>query len=655
MPTSLRRALSLALLVAPLALARAELPPLIPRDVLFGNPERASPALSPDGKRLAWVAPDEKGVLQVWVKTLGQEDGKKVTADQKRGIRRFLWAEDDRTLLYLQDADGDENWHLHGVDLPTGNVRDFTPFQGVQAAPLEVSPEVRGRILVTLNLRDRKLFDVHEVDLQSGAVKLVAENPGDVADWLADDRLRVRAAGAQLPDGGREVRVRERGEGAWRKLVAAPFGEQLELVDLTGDGRGLILKSTLGSNTGRVVRMELASGKETVLAQNPEVDADAVLVHPRRHTVQAVDFPAGRRAWTVVDPEVRADFAAIAALAPGDFEVEGRDRADRTWVVAFSEDRGPVRWFAWDRKEKKGTLLFVARPKLLGLTLAEMKAVVVKARDGLSLHSYLTLPPGVPPRDLPLVLFVHGGPWYRDTWGYNPWVQWFANRGYAVLQPNFRGSTGYGKAFLNAANKQWGKAMHQDLVDAVAWAVREGVADPKRVAVMGGSYGGYAALAGAAFTPDLFRCAVDIVGPSNLFTLLASIPPYWETLRADFERRIGNPRTEEALLREASPLFSADKIRIPLLIGQGANDPRVKTAESEQIVAAIEKNGGRATYVLYPDEGHGFARPPNRNDFNARAELFLAGCLGGRAEPFEVERLPGSTAVVKVVGPAPGR
>ena len=281
-----------------------------------------------------------------------------------------------------------------------------------------------------------------------------------------------------------------------------------------------------------------------------------------------------------------------------------------------------------------------------------MKPVVITSRDGLKLHSYLTLPVGVPPRGLPMVLFVHGGPWARDSWGYNSTAQWFANRGYAVLQVNYRGSTGYGKKFLNAGNRQWGQKMHDDLIDAVDWAVEQGVADPKKVAIFGGSYGGYAALAGVTFTPDIFACAVDIVGPSNLKTLIDAIPPYWKPMRAIFDVRMGNiddPKDAE-LIKNASPLFKADKIKRPLLIGQGANDPRVKQAESEQIVEAIEKNGGKVTYVLYPDEGHGFARPENRIDFNARAEAFLASCLGGRVEPAPAETKAGSTAVVKVVG-----
>jgi dipeptidyl aminopeptidase/acylaminoacyl peptidase len=655
------RARNLALVLATLVLlpsvgrvARAELPPLIPRDVLFGNPERARPRLSPDGKRLAWLAPDRRNVLQVWVATVGAKDAKAVTADKKRGIRIYDWAEDARTILYLQDSDGDENYHVYGVDVEQGAtaVRDLTPWQGVRAGIIDVNPRFPHRILVHLNLRDRRLFDVYRVDLRTGAIELDTRNPGDVVGWVVDDRQVPRATVSVTPDGGTEVRVRASATSPWKTFLKVGPRETLEPLDFTKDGRALYLKSSLGADTARVVLRQLRGGKETVVAASPEVDAGPVVIHPTRHVVQAVGFSPGRTHWTVVDPTIKGDFAAIAKLSDGDFSVTNRDRADRTWLVAFTRDRGAVRYYTWDRAAHRGTFLFAHQPKLEGLKLAAMQPVAIRARDGLTLHAYLTLPVGVAPRRLPMVLFVHGGPWARDSWGFDPYAQWLANRGYAVLQVNYRGSEGYGKRFLHAGDKQWGRAMHHDLLDAVAWAVQQGYADPKRVGIMGGSYGGYAALAGAAFTPDVFRCSVDIVGPSNLFTLIKSVPPYWKPLMALFHQRVGDPADpkDHELLTRASPLFSAARIKIPLLIGQGANDPRVKQAESEQIVAAIAQHRGRVTYVLYPDEGHGFARPQNRIDFNARAEAFLARHLGGRAEPLPGGRIKGSTAVVKVIG-----
>jgi dipeptidyl aminopeptidase/acylaminoacyl peptidase len=646
----------LTLLGAPMS-SRAEQPPLISRDILFGNPERVSPQISPDGKHLAWIAPDKKNVLQVWVKTIGQNDDKVVTADPKRGIRQFFWAENSKMLIYMQDSDGDENFHLFGADLASGNVRDLTPFQGVKASPAAVDPNFPDTILVTLNARNRALFDVYRLDLNTGALVLDTVNPGDVLSWVADPQLQIRAAQAMTPEGGAVIRVRDDTSSAFRPWVQAGPEDALTLqaVDFSADGKSLHLISALGRDTAAVIKKDLGGPGETELASSPESDADGVLIHPKTHVVQAVRFSPGRSTWKVIDPTIQADFDAIAKLHDGDFSVVNRDTADKTWLVAFTSDRGPISYFAWDRTAAKGTFLFVHQPKLEGLKLAEMKPISFKARDGLTLHGYLTLPVGLEPKNLPMVLMVHGGPWGRDSWGYNSSAQWFANRGYACLSVNYRGSTGYGKGFLNAANRQWGKTMHDDLIDACNWAVAQGYVDPKKIAIFGGSYGGYAALAGVTFTPEFFACAVDIVGPSNLKTLIGSIPPYWKPMRSVFDVRLGNvddPKDAD-LIKEASPLFKADKIQRPLLIGQGANDPRVKQAESEQIVAAIEKNGGRVSYVLYPDEGHGFARPENRIDFNARAEAFLAENLGGRCEPVTGDRVPGSTAVVREVGKKP--
>ncbi|MEO8587447.1 MAG: S9 family peptidase, partial [Acidobacteriota bacterium] len=586
----------------------AQTPPLISRDILFGNPERSNPRLSPDGQRLAWIAPDKKNVLQVWVKTVGKDDDKMVTADKKRGIRQYFWAQDNNTLLYQQDNDGDENFHVFGANLASGNVRDYTPYQGVRAGVADLSPDFPDEVLIEANIRNRQLMDVQRLNLKTGALTLDTENPGDVAGWGTDAKFKVRAAVAQTADGGTEIRVRDDVKSPWKSLLKVGPDEILEFEDFTKDGASAYLKTSIGSDTARLVERNIATGAEKVLAVSTDVDAGPALIQPRQHTVQAVGFAPGRLSWKVLDPSVQADFDGIAKLNAGDFSIVNRTEKDDRWLVAFTSDRGPVSWWAWDRASKKGTLLFTAQPKLEGLALAEMKPVAIKSRDGLTLNSYLTLPVGVAPKNLPMVLFVHGGPWGRDTWGYNSYAQWLANRGYAVLQTNFRASTGYGKKFLNAGNRQWGLKMHDDLIDAVDWAVKQGIADPKRVAIMGGSYGGYSALAGVTFTPEKFACSVDIVGPSNLKTLIASIPAYWKPLRATFDVRMGNaddPKDAE-LIRNASPLFKADKIVRPLLIGQGANDPRVNVKESEQIVDAIEKNKGNVTYVVYSDEGHGF-------------------------------------------------
>ncbi len=640
----MHKLLLLASLVATPVLAQDGGVPLIARDLLFGNPERTRPSVSPDGKLTAWLAPDAKNVLQVWV------DGAVVTADKKRGIRSYSWSEDSRSILFGQDADGDENFHVFQVELATKNVRDLTPWQGVRAAILATSNKQPNVVLVTMNARNRKFMDVYRVALDTGAVALDTENPGDVNDWGVDAQLQVRAASATTKDGGTELRIRDSVKAPWKAFITVGLEENLDFIDFTEDGRGVVLLSSVNSDTTRLLEKNLKSGAERVLAASEKSDVLGVIGYPVKHGVRAASLDVnGRVTWVPTEPSMKAELELLDAALSGDFWVASMDAADTRWIIGETRDVGPQRFWSFDRKTKKLELLFSAQPKLEGLPLAEMKPVTITARDGLALPSYVTLPPGKAPKNLPMVLLVHGGPWGRDSWGQNSSAQWLANRGYAVLQVNFRASTGFGKKFLNAGNRQWGLSMHDDLLDAVNWAVKEGVADPKQVAIMGGSYGGYATLAGLAFTPDTFKCGVDIVGPSNLFTLLSTIPPYWAAFRAQMVRRMGDPdnAADKELLTRASPLFSASKIKAPLLIAQGANDPRVKAAESEQIVAAMEKNGLPVTYVVYPDEGHGFARPENRIDFYARAEAFLATCLGGRAEP--LTKIEGATAQVKVV------
>ena len=609
-------------------------PPLVPRTVLFGNPDKASPELSPDGTRLAYLAPLD-GVLNVWV---GAADGagmRPVTHDTDRSVRFYTWAHDNRHVLYLQDEGGDENWRLHKVDPAAGADEDLTPYPKVQ---VQLLAHVRHRpheLLLAMNREDERLHDVYHLDLRTHALTLTAKNPGDVASWVADRALVVRGAVAMTPDGGSVLRMRDGADGAWRDLIAWDSADALTSGPLgfTADGRALHLLDSRDANATRLLRLDLERGTTRVIAEDARYDVGGVVVHPDTREVQLVAFTRARQEWQVVDRALADDVAALRACSPGDFDIVSRTHADDHWVVAFTRDIESVAYWRYDRAAKRGTFLFHSRPDLARYTLAEMLPISLTARDGLPLEGYLTLPPlpEVPP--LPLVVNVHGGPWHRDVWGYDPEAQWFANRGYACLQINFRGSTGYGKDFVNAANREWGGKMHDDLVDAVRWAVAEGYADPDRVAVYGGSYGGYAALVGATFTPDLFRCAVDIVGPSNLITFIETIPPYWSTFLAMLKERVGDPDTEPGFLTSRSPLAFVDRLRIPLLIAQGANDPRVKQSESEQIVAALGAKGIPHEYLLFPDEGHGFAKPENRLTFYAAAERFLAEHLGGRCEP----------------------
>jgi len=624
---------ALAFLLSLALPALAQQTPLIPREVLFGNPEKASPQISADGTKLAYLAPD-KGVLNVWVRTVGQTDDQVVTADKKRGIRFFTWQYDGEHILYIQDKDGDENWHLYQTNLTTKMTRDLTAFDGVQAQLVARDYKFPDQILVGLNVRDRRLHDVYRLNLKTGALDLDTQNPGDVADWTADNDFQVRAAQVFAPDGGTIIRIRDNPKAPWREFQRWSADETFGGVyGFTPDNKGVRLISSVGANAARLLEVDLATGKSTVIAEDPQYDCAAAMVQPKTKKLEAVQFVRARREWTVIDKSLQADFDAIRKVRDGDFAIASRDLDEKTWLVTYIEDDAPVYYYAYDRATKKATLLFSNRPKLELYKLAEMKPISFTARDGITIHGYLTVPVGVESKGLPMVLNVHGGPWGRDVWGFDPEAQWLANRGYAVLQINFRGSTGYGKTFVNAGDREWAGKMHDDLIDGKNWAVKQGYADAKKVCIMGGSYGGYATLVGVTFTPDEFACGVDIVGPSNIVTLIKSIPPYWVPIKSLFDKRVGKVETEEEFLKSRSPLFKADQIKAPLLIGQGANDPRVKQAESDQIVAAMRKNNKPVEYVVFPDEGHGFARPENRLKFYAAAEQFLARYLGGSAEP----------------------
>ncbi len=632
---------ALLTLVAHAMPARADLPPLIPRRVLFGNPVKSAPQLSPDGKRLAYLAPDKNDVLQVSVQSVGKDDARVVTADKKRGIRNYAWTYAPDSLIYVQDDDGDENYHVYLINLADNLVRDLTPFQGIRAEILGIHPDFPNELLVSLNLRDRKVHDVYRIDLTTGALVLDTKNPGDVLrwGWVIDARFRVRGARAAGGDGGTVVRVRADDKAEWQEVVNwGPDDSEGEVIGFTKDGKSLWLTSSAGRDTLALVKRDLETKKDTVIAENPKADAGAVLFNPTTYEVEAIAFNHARLDWQALSDEVAADLKFLQGAERGQPSVVSRTKDMQVWPIAYSSDVKSTEYHVYDRKAKRLTALFKAQPELERYTLAPMKPVTIPARDGLELVCYLTLPVGVEAKQLPMVLLVHGGPWGRDSWGFNAQVQWLANRGYAVLQVNYRGSTGFGKKFLHAGDHEWGAKMHDDLLDAVAWSVKEGTVDAKRVAIFGGSYGGYAALVGATFTPDTFACAVSVVGPSNLVTLLKSIPPYWEPQRKLFALRVGDVDTEEEFLKARSPLFKVDQIKAPLLIAQGAKDPRVKQAESEQMVEAMRKANKPVEYLLFEDEGHGFVRPQNRMRFCAAAEGFLAKYLGGgRIESMSLE------------------
>jgi dipeptidyl aminopeptidase/acylaminoacyl peptidase len=612
---------------------------LIPRSVLFGNPERTSPCLSPDGTKLAWIAP-RNGVLNVWVAPISTDGvdwdaARAVTEDADRGIRFCAWAHDSRHLFYIQDVGGDENWRLYDIDLASQTLarRDLTPFEGIHAMLIGASKRKPGEVLVGVNKDNPQLHDVYRLDLATGSLVKEIENPG-FAGWIADEDLVVRGALRPQPDGSFDLLVRESDDDEWRTLLSIPAEDATssDVVAFSEDGRSLLMISAAGSNTGRLARVDLATGKQTVITEDPEADVSGVLLHPDTLEPQIVTILKDRVKYVVLDESLADDLKAVRALHPGDPRFAGRDDADTVLLIGFTNDAGPVPYYLYDRATRTARFLFEHQPALSEYELAAMEPFTFTARDGLEVHGYVTFPPGLGRAGLPAVLNVHGGPQVRDVWGFNSEAQWLANRGYLCVQVNYRGSTGYGKAFTAAGDREWGGKMHDDLVDAVSFVVSQGWADPSQVAIYGGSYGGYAALVGAAFTPDVFRCAVDIVGPSNLKTLLETIPPYWAPAAAALYRRVGHPVQDEEFLWSRSPLSRARDIKIPLLIAQGANDPRVKQAESEQIVAALTEAGIEHEYMLFPDEGHGFAKPENRIKFYTAAERFLARYLGGRFE-----------------------
>ena len=629
--------------------------PLIPRKLLFGNPDKTQARISPDGQRLSYLAP-VNGVLNVWVGPVDNPmAARPVTNDTKRGIRFHGWAYTSKHIFYLQDKGGDENWRISGVDLESGAVTDYTPIEKVNAAIVSGSLQTPEKLVIALNDRNEQVHDLYILDLNTGERTLLIQNDEGFLSYTVDEEFNVRMGSCMTPDGGMDIMTRKE-DGRWELFLHVPMEDMLttQVYGFDSAGQYLYLADSRKRNTSALVQYDTRADQFKLLAEDPRSDLSGVIVHPTELRVQAVSFTYDRKYWRVLDASIQADLDFLTTVENGEVEVVSRTLDDQYWIVAYARDNSPTRYYRYQRATHKADFLFSDRKELEEKPLASMEPVIIKSRDGLDLVSYITLPIGHnsngknrPAKPLPMVLFVHGGPWGRDTWGFDPWHQWLANRGYAVLSVNFRASTGLGKSFTNAGNLEWGAAMHNDLLDAVNWAVKEGIADAHSIAIMGGSYGGYATLAGLTFTPEVFACGVDIVGPSNLITLLETIPPYWTPMLEMLTSRVGDHRTEEgrAFLKSRSPLTYADRIRRPLLIGQGANDPRVKQAESDQIVQAMQAKNIPVTYVLYPDEGHGFARPENNLDFYGRVEEFLAKHLGGRAEPWK--KIEGATAELR--------
>ncbi|HRD78016.1 MAG TPA: S9 family peptidase [Hyphomicrobiaceae bacterium] len=627
------------------------LPTLIPRAKLFSNPARTLPQISADGHLLAWLSPVE-GVLNIWVAPIDDPGAaRQLTRRTGRPVMHYDWLPNGRQIAYVSDDNGDENLYVVLVDVATGSERIVTPRTGVAASVAMASPDRPDAMLVLLNERDKRWHDAVEIDLATGAQRIVFENTLGLSsmsfDWQHRCRLGVRQIG-----GGRQELLRL--DGARPEVlfeIPQPDAFSTGPGGFNRNGDHWYLHSSIGRDRSALFRVDALSNRQTLLAEHDTADISGLIADPLTFDVIAACADPIRREWMALTDAARADLAILKAALPGlELSVVSQSNVGR-WVIGSYAGDQPMVYHLYDRTERTVTKLFGVRPELEAYSLAPTHGQIIKSRDGLDLVCYLTLPASEtgerPKAPLPMVLHVHGGPWHRDYYGYNRDNQWLANRGYAVLAVNYRASTGFGKAFINAGDKEHAGKMHDDLIDAVDWAVREGIARRDKVAIMGASYGGYATLVGLTFTPDVFCCGVSVVGISNLVTMLENIPPYWEGFNEQMFGRYADPRTEEgrAWLRSRSPLSRIDRISKPLLLGHGANDVRCKQMESDQIVDAMTARGLPATYVVYTDEGHGFYRPENNMSFNAITEAFLARHLGGRMEPIGSD-LDGSSLIV---------
>jgi dipeptidyl aminopeptidase/acylaminoacyl peptidase len=639
---------------------------IIPRKDIFGNPTRTAPQLSPDGKHIAFIAP-QNGVLNVWVAPSSNVDAAKVvTNDTKRGIRNYFWAKNSTHILYIQDTGGDENWRVYLTDIATAKTTALSPEGKIQARIDAVSSLKPNEILIGLNDRNPQFHDLYRVNLQTLERTLVMKNEG-YANFVSDEALTIRLAAKQTPAGGVDgFKVAPDG-----KVDTTPFlriGPEDALttqpIGFDTAGTTFYMLDSRGRDKAALATLDWNTGKSTVVMESPKADVQGLLVHPATGKVQAVSAEYLRPEWLAVDPAIKADIDFLNREAKGMWQVTSRSDDDKLWTVFVDRITDPIAYWLYDRGAKSFKKLFSARPNLEGAPLSPMHPVEIKARDGLTLPSYVSLPrgsdannDGKPDQPLPMVLYVHGGPWARDSYSYNSAHQWLANRGYAVLSVNYRGSDGFGKSFIEKATHEFAGKMHDDLIDSVDWAIANGITTKDKVAIMGGSYGGYATLVGLTFTPTKFACGVDIVGPSSLVTLIESFPAYWQPfMEVTWYKRVGDPRTPAGrkMLLERSPITKVDQIQRPLLIGQGANDPRVTQKESDQIVAAMKARKIPVTYAIYADEGHGFARPENRISFFAISDAFLSKCLGGRTEPFGTDLKGAALSVPDGAADVPG-
>jgi dipeptidyl aminopeptidase/acylaminoacyl peptidase len=599
-----------------------------PVEDFFKNPEKSSYQISPDGKHFSYLAPYESR-MNVFVK---QADGKgkatRITEVTDRDIAGYAWANDNR-ILYLKDNGGDENFAVYGVDLDGSNHKDLTAFEGVRTQFIDDLENDNDHIIVGLNKRVPQIFDPYRLNIVTGELVMLAENPGNISGWMTDHDGKLRMA--FTTDGvNNSILYRATEESEWETLMTTNFKESMSPLFFTFDNKDLYASSNIGRDKNALIKYSISERKEVeVLYEHDEVDVSSLNYSRKRKLLTTISYTTDKRHWVYLDKEVEARYNKLSKELPGyELAMTGMNKAEDIFIIRTYSDRSLGAYYLYNDKTGKLSKIEDVSPWLNEGDLCEMQCIQYKSRDGLVINGYLTVPKGMDAKNLPVVINPHGGPWARDDWGYNPEVQFLANRGYAVLQMNFRGSTGYGRAFFEASFKQWGKTMQDDISDGVAWLVSEGIADPDRVAIYGGSYGGYATLAGLAFSPELYACGVDYVGVSNLFTFMETIPPYWEQFLDMMYEMVGNPVDDKELLTAASPVFHADNIVAPLLVAQGAKDPRVNIDESDQMVAAMKERGVDVHYIVEPEEGHGFHNEENRFKFYRAMDSFLDQHIG---------------------------
>lgn len=636
---------------------KAEEDPLIPREILFGNPDKVSVQISGDGKYISYLAP-RNGLLNVYIAPV--EDLSKatvITDDKDRGVQGYLWATNSKNIIYSTDNKGDENFRLYSIDIDTLEEKLLTPKEGVKSAVIKSSIKYPDEILVQINDRTSEYFDVYKVNVKTGNRELVFKNSGKFSNFRADDDLKIRLAYAMLSTGEGKLFTFEGNDYLKPKLIETIKVEDMVTtfpLVIKADGKSFYFISSRGNDKSALYEVDFATLKKEFIYQDKRADIEACLVDPTTKQMEAAIVNYMKKEWIIFDVRVKEHFEHLSKLHDGDLEIISRTKKDDKWVVAYVKDNGPISYYLYDLANKEAKFLFVSNQEQEKYKFAKMYPIKVTSKDGLELVSYLTLPRwldkgGKLDKPIPLVLYVHGGPNFRDTYGYNPTHQWLANRGYAVLSVNYRGSTGFGKGFINAGDGKWAREMQRDLEDGVKWAIDNNIAEKDKVVIMGGSYGGYATLVGMTMTPDFYAAGIDIVGVSNLETFMKSIPPYWKPLFAHLKKMVGgDPDNEEGrkFLAERSPLNYVENIKKPLLIVQGANDPRVKQAESDQVVEAMKKRSIPVIYLMYKDEGHGFVRPENRLSFYAIAEIFLANILKGRYIKYE-DNFPGSSVEIR--------